>query len=147
MTRKTKVKVYDRNGIIWVSGTINKKQYRKSTGYENTKRNFAFVSRDPLSVLLKLIDVKKEDDYNFIEYCNYSLNITQDKRSESTQRDYKSIITSHLKPYFKNCRIKDVNADAVELFLSNFSKKINPSSKKAYSSSTRRKALFIIEML
>lgn len=145
MTRKVKVKVYDRNGFIWVSGTINRIQHRKSTGYESTKRNFDFVSRDPLSVLLKLIDVKKEVDTNFIEYCIYSLNITKDKRNDSTQRDYESIITLHLKPYFKNFGIKDVNADTIELFLNDFSKKINLDTAKAYSSSTRRKALFIIE--
>jgi len=148
MVKQTKVRVYIRKNIIQVSGSIDGKQHRRSTGYEATKRNIDYVSKNAFQVLLKLIDNSNNtisNDYNFVDYCEYSLEFTSNDRDYSQHRDYLSLLEKHIKPYFNNCTIKEVKTDTIELFILYFKKKINPKTQEVYSSSLLKRCIYIIK--
>lgn len=100
---------------IYVTGTVNGKHYRISTGKEATPLNIRWIEKNHREVLLKLVDkVKPQTSTNFVEYALRSLEINAGTRKENTNKDFLSIFKNHLLEPFRYYDIADIRPSDIK---------------------------------
>lgn len=120
-----------RGNKIYVTGSVDSKHYRISTGKEATPLNIRWIEKNHREVLLKLVDKmsKPQTSTNFVEYGLRSLEINAGTRKESTNKDFKNIFKNHLEGYYKHYDLLDIRPTDVKNWQ-------NGLVKKGYRSET-----------
>lgn len=112
---------YVRDGRMYVQGSVNGKNYKKSTGKKATPVNKKwFQKQDPQKVLLQLLGVNKNKEEKKIILEEYGLRIlkaTSSNRGKHTQNDIESLFINHIIPFFSHFEIKDVSSVDILEFL------------------------------
>jgi len=120
-----------RNNIIQVSGSVDGKQYRKSTKKEATPANLKWIEKNAYRVLLNIIDEEKpKRSEQFKEFALSAIELSSYKRDKHSQNDYISKLNNHILPYFKNFLLSDIKPDDIERWQITLMKKLSSSSVK-----------------
>lgn len=82
------MKFYDRNGILWVDYTINKRRVRKSLGVKYSKENIANYTYSLKKELEKAPNLLSASDTSFEFFKNRVLEWTRTNRKNRTFRNY-----------------------------------------------------------
>lgn len=107
----------ERNGILYVHGTINGKFYRKSTGKSFKKFEKWSKKQNPLKVLAEILNLNISNEGNLIplktlkEIAFEAIEIQKvaDPISKNHYKDKESVINKKILPYFENIPIKDIS--------------------------------------
>jgi integrase len=98
-----------RGNKIYVYGTVEGKFYRLSTAKNATPPNLKWIEKNHRDVLLKLIDRDKPKHTElFAKYAEYSINSNAYAIKQSTNDNYKHMLSKHIMPYFKHYRIDEI---------------------------------------
>ncbi len=106
-----------RGSTLYVTGTVDGKHYRLSTGKEATPINIKWIEKNHRDVLLKLVDKekpKKTDMFN--DYALHSIKSNAYAVRESTQKGYECILNKHITPYFKHYRLDEIRPSDIRAF-------------------------------
>ena len=115
---------YVKNDVIWVSGSIDGKFYRKSTGKRATKLNVGWCKNQvPVQILSKILE--KECETRNIEYTiesigYQSLELKKSTLCEEVYKDYLYIFEKLIVSYFKKFDLSDVKLIDIEKFETQF---------------------------
>jgi len=96
----------DRDGIVYVSGSINGARYRLSTGKVATSANMKWVDTNWRSCIESLLDnstkqkVGKDETVLLHDYGQKSLDANSGTRKELTVKEYQQIFDTRITPIF-----------------------------------------------
>ncbi|MDD3592388.1 MAG: tyrosine-type recombinase/integrase [Sulfurovum sp.] len=111
-----------RGNKIYVTGTVNGKHYRISTGKEATPLNCRWIEKNHREVLFKLIDAKMAAENKksavFSEYAMYSLQLNEYARKPNTVNSYYNISTKLIIPFFANYLIDEIKPNDIKAWQS-----------------------------
>lgn len=120
-----------RGNTLYVTGTVDGKHYRLSTGKEATPLNVKWLSKNHRDVLLKLIDKEKpKKSALFKEYALNSIEANAYAIKESTQYSYESMLNGHILPYFKSYRLDEIKPSDIKSFQTKLLTKMDARSAK-----------------
>ena len=94
---------------LYVHGTVDGTFYRLSTGKEATAQNIKWIRKNHRDVLLQLIDKDKPKHTEMLsKYAEYSINSNAYAIKQSTNENYKHMLSKHIIPYFRHYRIDEI---------------------------------------
>lgn len=112
---------YERDGRIYVQGSVNGKTFKKSTGKKATPINKKwFQKQNPQEVLLQLLGINENKEKKKIIFEEYGLRIlkaTSSNRGKLTQDDIERLFINHIVPFFSHFELKDVSSLDILEFL------------------------------
>lgn len=112
---------YERDGRIYVQGSVNGKTFKKSTGKKATPINKKwFQKQNPQQVLLQLLGIDKNKEEKKVIFEEYGLRIlkaTSSNRGKLTQDDLERLFINHIVPFFSHFEFKDVSSLDILEFL------------------------------
>jgi integrase len=112
---------YERDGRIYVQGSVNGKTFKKSTGKKATPINKKwFQKQNPQQVLLQLLGIDKNKEEKKVIFEEYGLRIlkaTSSNRGKLTQDDIERLFINHIVPFFSHFEFKDVSSLDILEFL------------------------------
>lgn len=112
---------YERDGRMYVQGSVNGKTYKKSTGKKATPINKKwFQKQNPQQVLLQLLGINKNKEEKKVIFEEYGLRIlkaTSSNRGKPTQDDLERLFINHIIPFFSHFEFKDVSSLDILEFL------------------------------
>ncbi len=112
---------YERDGRIYVQGSVNGKTFKKSTGKKATPINKKwFQKQNPQQVLLQLLGINKNKEEKKVIFEEYGLRIlkaTSSNRGKLTQDDFERLFINHIVPFFSHYEFKDVSSLDILEFL------------------------------
>ena len=120
-----------RGNTLYVTGTVEGKHYRLSTGKEATPMNTKWLSKNHRDVLLKLVDKEKPKASQL--FCDYAVNSLKSNAyavRESTQNGYESMLSKHIVPYFKHYRLSDIKPSNIRAFQTKLLETLDARSAK-----------------
>ena len=120
-----------RGNRIYVTGTVDGKHYRLSTGKEATAINIAWIKKNHRDVLLKLIakDKPKRSEM-FADYARQSIDANAYAIKSSTQYGYKSMLDRHIMPHFKHYRLDEIKPSDIRAWQTKLLQDLTPGSVK-----------------
>lgn len=122
-----------RGNTLYVTGTVDGKHYRLSTGKEATPMNEKWIAKNHRDVLLKLIDKEKPNRSEmFKEYALNSLEANAYSVKKSTQYSYESMLNSRILPFFKNYRLDEIKPSDIKAFQTHLLKTMDARSAKNF---------------
>lgn len=122
-----------RGNTLYVTGTVDGKHYRLSTGKEATQLNTKWIAKNYRDVLLKLIDKDKPKKSElFKDYAKTSLAANAYAIKESTQYSYESMLNSQILPFFKNYRLDEIKPSDVKAFQTKLLETMDARSAKNF---------------
>jgi len=120
-----------RKNRIYVTGTVDGKHYRLSTGKEATPLNLTWIKKNHRDVLLKLVNKEKpRRSQMFSEYAIQSIESNAYSVKESTQYGYKTMLNRNILPYFKHHRIDEIMPSDIRAWQTKLLQTMNPMSAK-----------------
>jgi integrase len=106
-----------RANSIYVTGTVNGKHYRLSTGKEANKLNLLWIKKNHRDVLLQLVNKEKPKRFElFSDYAQHSITANAYAIKNSTKQNYESILDRHILPFFKSYRLNEIKASDIKLW-------------------------------
>ncbi len=106
-----------RGSTLYVTGTVDGKHYRLSTGKEATPLNIKWIEKNHRDVLLKLIDKEKPKKTDLLkDYALHSVKSNAYAVRESTQQGYECMLNKHIIPYFKSYKLDDIKPSDIRSF-------------------------------
>ncbi len=104
---------------IYVTGTVDGKHYRLSTGKEATELNIAWIKKNHRDVLLQLVNKEKPRvSMLFAEYAKRSMEANAYAVKHSTQKQYGYMLAKHILPYFRHYRLDEIKPSDIKRFQS-----------------------------
>ncbi len=120
-----------RGNRIYVTGTVEGKHYRLSTGKEATPINIAWIKKNHRDVLLQLIAKDKPERIeHFEQFALRSIASNSHAIRDGTQVCYNSMINRHIMPYFKHYRLDEIRPSDVRAWQAGLLKKMSARSVK-----------------
>ena len=121
-----KVTIYKRGKILWIRGTLEKKQHRFSTSLTDTEENRKWVERNKERLFLQFYKSKK-GSLNFCAYGKYILEITDQNRNHFTNKENFAIL-ANLCEFFGRFKITDIKPTIVQEWQNALLKKYSPKT-------------------
>ncbi|MCR1955511.1 site-specific integrase [Clostridioides mangenotii] len=108
-------------------GIVDGKRKRVERVGGNTKKEAEKALREAMSEFDDTGSYIDESDITFCDYLDYWYdNYVELNCKENTKQGYTVVIRKHLKPYFKNVKLKDINPSMIQNF-------VNEKFKEGYS--------------
>jgi len=106
-----------RGNRIYVTGTVNGKHYRLSTGKEANAINIAWIKKNHRDVLLQLTTKEKPKAIEHFEpFAQRSIISNNHTLRSATQICYKSMMRKHIIPYFKHYRLDEIRPSDIRVW-------------------------------
>ena len=118
------MKLFSRNGKLWVTFYHKSKRLRRSLKLDDTKQNRKLATNKIIPELVYKLNsgefFKNEDNQvpTVGEFAKKSFAIHKPNRKESTQYGYIKAYNKHIKPYFENIRLDKVKPSDIALWQS-----------------------------
>ncbi len=132
------MRLYIRKNIIWLDFSVQGHRYRRSTGLENTPKNWKLVEREIAPQIQTSI---AKDEYNpkkkkimptVGEFGYKSLKLHRHERREAINIAYKQNFELHILPYFKNTLLSQITPIDLQEWQNTVVDKTSASSLKTY---------------
>lgn len=108
-----------RGNKLYVTGTVDGKHYRLSTGKTATDINIKWIAKNHRDVLLKLIEKDKPSkSMMFKDFALRSMESNKHLLKSGTNSNYTGILNNHILPFFKSYRIDEIKPSDVRMFQS-----------------------------
>ncbi|WP_187213864.1 tyrosine-type recombinase/integrase [Campylobacter fetus] len=108
------MKFYDRNGILWVDYTINKRRVRKSLGVTYNKENIANYTYSLKKELEKAPNLLSAKDVSFEFFKNRILKWISTNKKRNSYKNYKALYNIFAR-FFSINDIRKISAYDIEL--------------------------------
>ncbi len=106
-----------RGNKIYVSGTVDGKFYRLSTGKDATPLNKKWIAKNHNNVLLQLVNKDKPKRIDmFAEYALQSMESNKYAIKPQTAVYYMHMYSKHILPYFKHYRLDEIKPSDIRLW-------------------------------
>ncbi len=120
-----------RGNRIYVTGTVDGKHYRLSTGKEATELNIAWIRKNHRDVLLKLVNKEKpKPSMLFAEYAERSMEANAYAIRDTTHKQYGYFLNKHILPYFRHYRLDEIKPSDIKHFQSRLLEKLDARSAR-----------------
>lgn len=115
----------DRDGIVYVSGSLNGTRYRLSTGKTATSANMKWVDTNWRSCIENILDstpekkVGKDESLLLKHYGRISLEANASNRRDLTNIEYANIFKKRIIPVFGDMQLAEITPTALKIWQGN----------------------------
>ncbi|MFP4333637.1 MAG: tyrosine-type recombinase/integrase [Campylobacterales bacterium] len=129
------MKLFTRNGKLWIDFYHQSKRVRKSLGLDDTKKNRKLAESQIVPELIYKLNngaeffenqEKPKKSVLFRDFAKKSFEINSNSRKKSTRQDYEISLRLHIMPFFGDMRIDKIKASDVALWQNNLLSKVRP---------------------
>jgi len=104
-----------RGNRIYVTGTVDGKHYRLSTGKEANAINIAWIKKNHRDVLLQLIAKDRPKHHTrFVDFAKECVESNRNTVKPSTHRQYVLMLNKNIVPHFKHYNINEIKPSDIK---------------------------------
>lgn len=124
MKEKKFAHAFERGGIVYVSGSVNGRRYRLSTGKQASSPNLKWVDANWKACIESILSseevvkVGKDDGITLESYGYKSLEANKGNRRELTNKEYLNVFEKRIVPFFGKCLLDDIKSTDIKAWQS-----------------------------